>query len=66
MYLYREDGYEMENNGYFDLPSNDRTIGPWVLTQNLNFRTPLKLEYNIKSLNYIQQNYRFQASFLFY
>jgi len=36
------------------------------LTQNLNLRTNLKLEYNIKSLNNIQQNYRFQASLLFY
>jgi len=34
---------------------------PWYrftkgLTQNLNLSTNLKLEYNIKSLNYIQQN----------
>ena len=36
------------------------------LMHNLNLRTNLKLEYNIKSLNYIQQNFRFQASFLFY
>jgi len=36
------------------------------LTQNLNLRTNLKLEYNIKSLNYIRQNFRFQASFLYY
>jgi len=36
------------------------------LTQNLNLRTHLKLEYNIKSLNYIQHNYNFQASFIFY
>ena len=36
------------------------------LTQNLNLRTNLKLEYNIKSLNYIQHNFRFQASFLYY
>jgi len=36
------------------------------LTQNVNLRTNLKLEYNIKSLNYIQQNFRFQASFLLY
>jgi len=35
------------------------------LTQNLNLRTNLKLEYNVKSLNYIQQNFRFKASFLF-
>ena len=34
------------------------------LTQNLNLRTHLKLEYNIISLNYIQQNFSFQASFL--
>ena len=32
------------------------------LKQNLG--TNLKLEYNIKSLNFIQQNFRFQASFL--
>mgnify|MGYP007133283830 CR=1 FL=1 len=31
---------------------------------NLNWRTNLKLEYNIKSLNYIQNNFIFQASFL--
>ena len=36
------------------------------LTQNLNLRTNLKLEYDIKSLNYIQQNYIFQAWFLLY
>jgi len=36
------------------------------LTQNLNLRTHLKLEYNIKSLNYMQHNFRFQASFLYY
>ena len=36
------------------------------LTQNLNLRTHFKLEYNIKSLNYIQKSFRFQASFLFY
>jgi len=36
------------------------------VTQNLNLRTNLKLEYNIKSLNYIQQNFRFQAWFLPY
>jgi len=36
------------------------------LWQNLNLRTHLKLEYNKKSLNYIQQNFSFQASFLFY
>ena len=36
------------------------------LTQNLNLRTYLKLKYNIKSLNYIQPNLRFQASFLYY
>ena len=36
------------------------------LTQNLNLRTHLKLEYNIKSLNYIQKNLRFQAWFLLY
>ena len=35
------------------------------LTQNLNLRRHFKLEYNVKSLNYIQQNFRFQASFLF-
>ena len=35
------------------------------LTQNLNLRTNLKLEYNIKSFHYIQHNFRFQASFLF-
>ena len=39
---------------------------PKGLTQNLNLRTNLKLEYNTKSLNYIQQNFRFQASFLFF
>jgi len=33
---------------------------------NLNLRTNVKLEYNVKSLNYIQQNFRFQALFLFY
>ena len=36
------------------------------LTQNLNLRTNLKLKYNINSLNYIQPNFRFQASFLYY
>ena len=36
------------------------------LTQNLNLRTNLKLKYKIKSLNYIQPNFRFQASFLYY
>ena len=36
------------------------------LTQNINLRTHLKLKYNIKSLNYIQSNLRFQASFLYY
>ena len=36
------------------------------LTQNLNLRTNLKLKYNIRSLNYIQPNFRFQASFLYY
>ena len=36
------------------------------LTQNLNLRTNWKLKYNIKSLNYIQPNFRFQASFLYY
>jgi len=36
------------------------------LTQNLNLRTNLKLEYNIKSLNYIQKNFSFQAWFLLY
>jgi len=36
------------------------------LTQNLNLCTNLKLEYNIRSLNYIQHNFRFQASFLNY
>ena len=36
------------------------------LTQNLNLRTNLKLKYNIKSLKYIQPNFRFQASFLYY
>ena len=34
------------------------------LTQNLNLCTNLKLEYNIKSLTYIQKNFRFQAWFL--
>ena len=34
--------------------------------QNLNLRTHLKLQSNKISLNYIQQNLRFQASFLFY
>jgi len=34
------------------------TIG---LTQNINLRKHLKLEYNMKSLNYIQQNFIFQA-----
>jgi len=29
MYLYREDVNKMEDNGYFNLPSNDRTMGPW-------------------------------------
>jgi len=33
--------------------------------QNLNLRSNLKFKYNIKSLNYIQQNFTFQASFLF-
>jgi len=36
------------------------------LTQNLKLRTHLKLEYNVKSLNYIQENYKFQAWFLLY
>ena len=36
------------------------------LSQNLNLRTNLKLEYYIKPLIYIQQNSSFQASFLFY
>ena len=36
------------------------------LTQNLNLRTHLKLEHNIKSLNYIQKNFRFQDWFLLY
>ena len=36
------------------------------LTQNLILRTNLKLKYNIKSLNYIQPKFRFQASFLYY
>ena len=31
------------------------------LTQNVKLRTYLNLEYNIKSLNYIQKNYRFHA-----
>ena len=34
------------------------------LTINLNLRTNLNLEYNIKSLTYIQKNFRFQAWFL--
>ena len=33
---------------------------------NLNLRTNFKREYNVKSLNYIQHNFRFQASFVFY
>ena len=37
-----------------------------ALTQNLNLRTDLKHEYNIKSLNYVQQNSSFQATFLIY
>ena len=37
-----------------------------ALTQNVNLHTHLKVDYNIKSLNYIQKNYRFQASFLLY
>ena len=36
------------------------------LPQNLNLDTNLKLKYNMKSLNYIQPNFRFQASFLYY
>ena len=36
------------------------------LTQNLNLRTNLKHKYNIKSPNYIQPTFRFQASFLYY
>jgi len=36
------------------------------VTQYLNLRTHLKLEYNIKSLNYIQKNFRLQAWFLLY
>jgi len=36
------------------------------LTQNLNLRTNVKLEYNINSLNYIQQTFSVKASFLFY
>jgi len=36
------------------------------LTQNLNLRKHLKLEYNVKSLNYIHHNCRFQTLFLFY
>ena len=36
------------------------------LTQDLNLRTHLKLEYNIKSLNYIKKNFRLQAWFLLY
>ena len=36
------------------------------LTQNLNLRTNLKLQYILKSLNYVQQNLSFLASFLFY
>ena len=39
------------------------TLGT-VLLKDL--RTNLKLKYNIKSPNYIQQNYSFQASFLFF
>ena len=35
-----------------------------VLLKDL--RTHLKLEYHTKSLNYIQQNFRLQAWFLFY
>ena len=35
-----------------------------VLLKDL--RTNLKLKYNIKSLNYIQPNFRLQASFLYY
>ena len=35
-----------------------------VLLKDL--RTHLKLEYNIKSLNYIRQNFIFQASIIFY
>jgi len=37
-----------------------------ALTQNLNLHTNIKLEYYIKSLIYIQQNFRLQALFLFY
>jgi len=36
------------------------------LTQNLNLRKHLKLDYNIKSLNPIQKNYNFHAWFLLY
>jgi len=36
------------------------------LTQNLYLRTFLKLEYNIKSLNYIQKNFIFHSWFLLY
>ena len=36
------------------------------LTQNLNLHTNLKLKYILKSLNYVQQNFSFLASFLFY
>ena len=36
------------------------------LRQNLNLPTNLNLEYNKKSLNYIQHNFTFQALFLFY
>jgi len=36
------------------------------LTPDLNLHTHLKLEYNKKSLNYIQQILSFPASFLFY
>jgi len=42
------------------------TIFTKELMQNLKLHTNLKLEYYMKSLNYIQKNSRFQASFLFY
>ena len=44
-------------------PGNRFTKG---LMQNLNLLTHLKLKYNIKSLNYIQKSFRFQASILIY
>mgnify|MGYP007091345658 CR=1 FL=1 len=36
------------------------------LTKNLNLRTNVKIEFNIKSRNYIQLNFCFQTSFLYY